>query len=135
MDDISGRQGVPLELEVALSGRDVLLGLLEEGSGVVALNSRQAGNSILVSFNLEDYWGLNILVPGYPVAQQMMCSTGVLNAMIQAQSHNNSGLTYDAKTGRYTYMWQSDREWAGTCWQLNVRLNDGTSHVANFQFK
>jgi hypothetical protein len=46
-----------------------------------------------------------------------------------------SSLNYDAATDQYVYVWKTDASWAGTCRQLVVRLNDGTEHRANFQFK
>jgi hypothetical protein len=32
------------------------------------------------------------------------------------------------------YNWKTDARWAGTCRQLIVTLDDGTSHRANFNF-
>ncbi|HET8768324.1 MAG TPA: PxKF domain-containing protein [Pedococcus sp.] len=45
-----------------------------------------------------------------------------------------SSLQYDAATGTYTYVWKSDKAWAGSCRQLVVKLDDGTLHRANFKF-
>jgi hypothetical protein len=45
----------------------------------------------------------------------------------------HSGLTYDALTDRYTYVRKTERSWVGTCRQLVVKLDDGTTHVADFQ--
>ena len=47
----------------------------------------------------------------------------------------NSGLTYDSATQTYTYVWKTEKSWAGTCRQLIVRLIDGTEHTAGFMFK
>ena len=30
------------------------------------------------------------------------------------------------------YVWKTDKAWAGTCRQLDVKLNDGTTHSAKF---
>ena len=46
-----------------------------------------------------------------------------------------SGLSYQAKKNQYTYIWQTDKSWVGTCRQFILTLNDGTQHVAAFQFK
>jgi hypothetical protein len=32
------------------------------------------------------------------------------------------------------YVWKTDKNWGGQCRQLDVRLNDGTEHTANFRF-
>jgi hypothetical protein len=45
-----------------------------------------------------------------------------------------SSLSYDAATETYNYVWKTEKSWAGTCRQLTVKLVDGTSHYANFQF-
>ena len=45
-----------------------------------------------------------------------------------------SGLTYNAATDRYQFVWQTNRGWAGTCRQLSVTLLDGTTHKALFRF-
>ena len=46
-----------------------------------------------------------------------------------------SSLTYDPLADQYTYVWKTDKAWAGTCRQLSVTLNDDTVHTADFQFK
>lgn len=46
-----------------------------------------------------------------------------------------SGLTYDAATDRYTYVWKSQKSWAKSCRELVVTLADGSTHTALFQFK
>ena len=45
-----------------------------------------------------------------------------------------SSLSYDPTTGQYIYVWKTEKSWAGTCRQLRVKLMDGTSHIANFNF-
>ena len=47
----------------------------------------------------------------------------------------NQGLTYDAASGQYTYVWKTQKSWAGTCRQFTLRLTDGTDHIALFKFK
>ena len=44
-------------------------------------------------------------------------------------------LTHDPLTDRYTYVWKTDKAWAGTCRQLVVQLTDGTFHRATFDFR
>jgi hypothetical protein len=46
----------------------------------------------------------------------------------------NSSLSYDASTDQYTYVWKTEKAWAGTCHQLVVSLTDGTFHRADFKF-
>jgi len=48
---------------------------------------------------------------------------------------NGSGLVYDPGSDTYVYIWNTNKAWAGTCRELDVRLNDGTDHLVDFQFK
>ena len=47
----------------------------------------------------------------------------------------NSGLSYDPDSDQYNYVWKTKKGWKGTCRRLVVRLNDGTEHIAHFEFK
>ena len=47
---------------------------------------------------------------------------------------SNSGLQYDAGSGRYTYVWKTAKGVRG-CYDLQLGLRDGSLHVADFQFK
>jgi hypothetical protein len=44
----------------------------------------------------------------------------------------SSGLTYDAYTDSYTYVWKTNKDWMG-CRQLVLKLNDGKEYRANFK--
>jgi hypothetical protein len=78
---------------------------------------------------------LNIFAAGYPASQTVACSSSApLDAVEQTVTAGASGLTYDAATDTYTYVWKTDKSWAGTCRQLTVRLSDGTDHIAQFKF-
>ena len=35
-----------------------------------------------------------------------------------------SKLNYNALTGQYTYLWVTDKSWAGTCRRLTLRFTD-----------
>ena len=53
----------------------------------------------------------------------------------QTGTAGSSTLSYDASTDTYTYVWKTEKPWAGTCRQLVVKLKDGTFHRAIFKFK
>jgi hypothetical protein len=100
------------------------------------LNQVKAGQGIPVRFSLGGDYGLDILAAGYPVSQPIVCSSGApVSAVEQVVTASSSGLTYDATTDTYTYVWKTDKAWAGQCRELTVRLDDGTDHVAHFRFK
>ena len=44
-------------------------------------------------------------------------------------------LAYNSKSGLYTYTWKTEKAWAGQCYELSVRLADGSVHTALFQFR
>jgi hypothetical protein len=46
-----------------------------------------------------------------------------------------AGLFYGASSSHYSYGWQTDSSWAGTCRRFSLSLNDGTGpHTAVFEF-
>jgi len=101
-----------------------------------ALNQVNRGQAIPMKFSLGGNYGLNIIAPGYPTVTQISCSTGTtVNSGTLTDTAGGSGLQYDSSTGTYTYVWKTSKSWAGTCQQFDLRLNDGTDHTADFQFK
>jgi hypothetical protein len=99
-------------------------------------NVVKAGSAIPVKFSLGGYRGLSIFAAGSPSSQQIACDTSSPASDIEVTvTAGGSSLSYDAATDTYTYVWKTNAAWAGTCRQLNVKLNDGTSHLANFRFK
>jgi predicted outer membrane repeat protein len=99
------------------------------------MNTVKAGKGVPVKFSLGGDQGLDIFAEGYPVSQPIVCDTGApQDAIEETVTAGASGLSYDAASDTYTYLWKTNKAWAGTCRQLNVRLNDGTEHKANFKF-
>ncbi|MHB8641538.1 MAG: ABC transporter substrate-binding protein [Gaiellaceae bacterium] len=105
-------------------------------SNLPVLNQANSGQSIPVKFSLNGDRGLAVLASGSPNSKQIACeSTAPLSAAVTTSTSGSSGLTYDSTTDTYTYVWKTDKAWAGTCRQLDVALSDGSHHVANFTFK
>ena len=50
-----------------------------------------------------------------------------------AASYNGS-LTYDTKTGQYSFVWKTDKTWAGSCRQLSLKFDDWHTHTVSFRF-
>jgi hypothetical protein len=97
-------------------------------------NQVKAGSGIPIKFSLGGNYGLGILASGSPSSQQVACSAGASVDAIEATTTSNSGLTYDAASGQYTYVWKTEKAWAGTCRQFNLKLTDGTTHSALLRF-
>lgn len=49
-------------------------------------------------------------------------------------TQTTGSLSYNDSLDRYSYLWQTDRAWAGTCRQFMIALDDRTYHFANFRF-
>jgi hypothetical protein len=100
------------------------------------LNQLAAGAAVPVKFGLGGDYGLNILAAGYPTSKQIYCDTKLpIDQVEETSTATKSGLTYDATSGLYTYVWKTDRTWKGTCRKLNLKLADGSDHPVLFQFK
>jgi hypothetical protein len=106
---------------------------VDNGSTV---NAVKAGAAVPVRFSLGGDNGLNIFWSGYPRVQVMLCATGGLVDVIEETVNaGGSSLSYDPTAGRYTYVWKTDKSWAGTCRQLQVKLADGETYTAQFTFR
>jgi len=88
-----------------------------------ALNPANAGSAVPVKFVVAGDNGLAIVLGGSPASQQIDCGTRL-----------PSGFVYEPAESAYQANWKTEREWAGTCRQLNVSLDDGTQYVAFFSF-
>jgi len=99
------------------------------------LNVVQAGGSIAVKFSLSGDKGLDILAPGYPKVLLLDCTSNAGSEVQETTTAGDSTLQYDPGSDRYTYVWKTEKAWAGTCRQLVIKLNDETVHIARFKFK
>jgi VCBS repeat-containing protein len=99
-------------------------------------NSVKAGSAVPVKFSLAGDQSLDIFSPGYPTSRPVKCATAArIDPIEQTVTAGNSSLSYDPASDTYTYVWKTDKGWAGTCRVLTVQLNDGTQHLAYFRFK
>jgi predicted extracellular nuclease len=100
-----------------------------------ARNLAKAGSSVPIRFSLGGDQGLAILAAGSPSSRVVTCDKSVPGEAVEAiDTAGQSGLRYDAATDTYTYVWKTQKGWAGTCRELSLALVDGTTHVALFEF-
>ena len=100
------------------------------------LNAVKAGSAVPLKFSLGGDKGLNVIDAGYPASRPLVCATLDPSGDLQpTQPAGRSALSYDAKSDQYTYVWKTDKTWAGTCRVLALQLVDGTEHLVAFQFK
>jgi N-acetylneuraminic acid mutarotase len=105
---------------------------IENGS----TNAVKAGAAVPAKFSLGGNPGLNIFAAGYPRSQPMQCSSGdLIGVVTETVNAGSSSLSYDAATGRYTYVWKTEKSWANTCRELQVKLTDGEIYTARFTFR
>jgi hypothetical protein len=102
------------------------------------VNTAKAGSAIPVKFSLSGNQGLAILAAGSPQTQAISCSTlssDPTDPVETTVTAGGSSLTYNATADQYTYVWKTPSGLAGTCQRLDLKLADGTTHSAYFQFK
>ncbi|MEK7731947.1 MAG: PxKF domain-containing protein [Planctomycetota bacterium] len=98
-------------------------------------NRVKAGSAILLKFSLGCNQGLAILESGYPKSSPVACTGALVVDEIESTvTAGGSSLSYDPVANQYIYVWKTDKAWASTCRVLNVKLADGTSHYAYFNF-
>jgi hypothetical protein len=100
------------------------------------LNLVNAGRAIPVKFSLSGNKGLGIFAAGSPSSGPIVCnSSSPATLLEETVTAGGSSLSYDPSADQYIYVWKTEPAWAGTCRQLVVQLNDGSTHRANFKFR
>jgi uncharacterized membrane protein len=96
------------------------------------INRMRAGAAVPVKFSLGGDQGMEILA-GTPQSVHMACDNAAqIDSVEETSSAGSSGLSYDAELGVYTYVWKTERSWAGTCRRFSLALHDGSVHHAIF---
>jgi hypothetical protein len=103
-------------------------------------NKAKAGSAVPVKFSLGGDRGLDVFAKDVtgnatsPTSGALACdSTAEIDPIETTVSASASGLSYDAASDTYTYVWKTQKGWTG-CRQLVVRFDDGTVERANFKF-
>jgi hypothetical protein len=111
-------------------------GFLRPVDNPPAVNTVTAGRAIPITFTLGGDQGLDIFRDGYPANAAYPCDgSAPTDATEPTVTAGASGLSYDPATHRYTYVWKTDKAWAGTCRVLVIRLADNSpARTATFQF-
>ena len=112
----------------------VFTGFFQPVDNTPVLNRVKAGQSIPVKFSIGGNQGLDVLAAGSPTSTPSSCPGAGVVDQVEETTTSNSGLTYDAATGQYTYVWKTQKAWAGTCRQFNLTLADGMVRSATFNF-
>ena len=100
-----------------------------------AVNKVQPGLTVPVKFSLPGTAGAlsDVLAAGYPQSTPIDCVSKAATGSATATTTTNSPNSTGGVSEDQRYLWQTDRSWTG-CRQLDVRLIDGSSHTAVFDF-
>ena len=105
------------------------------------VNEAKAGSAIPLKFSLGGYQGLEIFaaephVEDITAACDGMAS-GAEGSITQLATTVGQGLSYDAGSDTYTYVWKAPSRTEtlqNRCWQLILTFTDGREARANFRF-
>ena len=107
-----------------------------------ALTKANAGSAQPLHFSLVGDKGLDVFEPGSPSSQRIDCTTlAPIGASTPTASPGGSGLSYDAATDTYNYVWKTEKSWDGTCRRVTLVFGDvlGTlgpyEYTADFDFR
>ena len=110
-------------------------GFLWPVSNPPTVNSARAGGWVPLRFGLGGNYGLGIIVGGKPTVTQTACPAGAPTGTVDQAGSFKAGLLYVKATGRYLYAWQVPSTYKNKCYELSLRLVDGTTHTALFKFR
>lgn len=98
-------------------------------------NRENAGRNLPMKWSLGGDQGMKILVGGTPLSQRINCSTmASMGPEEPTSGPGRSGLKYSKGADEYHYNWKTDRTWRGTCRQFLLKLDDGSTRIALFNF-
>ena len=108
------------------------------------LNTVNRGAAVDMVFDAGGNRGLDILASDSPYSRQVDCNTLRTETPgaqfitprplpVPAETPGNSRLSYDPRTGRYTFPWKTLQEWGGTCREFVLTRDDGIQHRAYFR--
>jgi Mg-chelatase subunit ChlD len=101
-----------------------------------ALNLMNAGRAVPMQFSLGGDFGLDVLAAGSPTSVPVTCDTGAALAEVETTTTAGaSSLSFSAGNEQYTYVWKTEKAWAGSCRMFQLKLNDGTTHTALFKYR
>jgi uncharacterized protein len=109
-------------------------GFFQPVDNAPTINIVKAGQGVPVKFSLHGNHGLNIFAAGYPKFQFTSCASGTLDAIETTVTAGSSSLSYGPASDQYTYVWKTDKTWAGKCGTLQVKFVDDTTQTALFSF-
>ncbi|MEO6002083.1 MAG: YDG domain-containing protein [Opitutus sp.] len=110
-------------------------GFFQPVDNLPVVNRANSGSAIPVKFSLGGNKGMAIMAAGYPAIALIPTSdTAPISVIEQTVTAGGSSLSYDAGSNQYVYVWKTEKAWAGKSYRLVVKLADGSTHYADFNF-
>jgi predicted extracellular nuclease len=108
-------------------------GFFGPATGRPTVDDAQAGSTIPIKFSLDGDQGLLVLADGYPATASYTCGTEPPDDATTPVEP--TALQYDPETGLYTFLWRTEKSWAGSCRTFVLGLADGTKHYVDVRFR
>jgi len=100
------------------------------------VNRVKAGRTVPIRFSLGGDQGRDVLAEGSPSVRPVPCDPSApVNDLEGLVAGRSSTLLHAPKRRGYTYLWRTEKSWAGTCQELSLELVDGSIHRASFRFE
>ncbi len=101
------------------------------------VNFVKGGFYVPLRFSLGGNRSLSIFATGFPKSTAIPCPHMSASTMNDDDEQGSpplpSVLVYIGFIDQYIYFWKTERSWAGTCRDFNMKLKDGTEHHALFK--
>jgi hypothetical protein len=100
------------------------------------VNRWLAGVPVPIRFELNGNQGLDMIEDGWPQVARIQCGSDTEPAGGEPGRHPRwfRELAYRKRKARYLFLWGTERDWAGSCRQFMLKLDDGTVKRADFAF-
>jgi hypothetical protein len=113
------------------------LGFFQPVDNIPTLNTVKNGSTVPVKWKLQGQGGIEITDVKAVTATnavKIACASGSEDTIEEVAMTGATILRYDFTAMQFIFNWQTPKQ-AGTCWRLDVKLQDGTTHSANFKLK
>lgn len=100
---------------------------------MTAENIAKPGQAIPVKFSLHGDQGLDVVTSARFVAEGN--TTSLVGEVIDTTTAGGSGLSYDARSDRYTYVWKTPKTLSLKKGYFELSLSDGARHTFDVTFK
>ncbi len=100
------------------------------------VNRWRAGVPVPIRFELGGDQGRDVIEDGWPQVAEVECGAGEEPVAGKPAAHPRwfRELVFRHRRDRYVMVWKTERDWAGSCRQFMLKLDDGTVKRAEFDF-